>query len=182
MGLQETYGLICDKVYRLYLGYCSLVFRPRPTFGRSQWGEPRNKAKATVLYKRIVSSIWTLSESASLYVHLKEVGCTCTLWITICPLPRPPPPSPFSSLFQKLTPGTLLLGAVLEIHEYEVIFSLPFNMRGTVAISDVSDPITQLVESEAEREDSDREEAEKVSLEEQVCERAREDTSSDQKI
>ena len=53
-------------------------------------------------------------------------------------------------------------------------------MRGTVAISDVSDPITQLVESEAEREDNDREEAERVSLEEQVCERAREDTSSDQ--
>ena len=125
--------------------------------------------------------------------------------ITICPppplpssltfLPHPPPPlpsslallllshpplSPSSSLFQKLTPGILLLGAVLEIHEYEVIFSLPFNMRGTVAISDVSDPITQLVESEAEKEDSDREEAERVSLEEQVCERAREDTSSDQ--
>ena len=59
---------------------------------------------------------------------------------------------------QKLTPGTLLLGAVLEIHEYEVIFSLPFNMRGSVAISDVSDPITQLVESEAERGESEEEE------------------------
>ena len=175
MGLQETYGLICDKFYRLYLGYCSFVFRPRPTFGHSQWGEPRNKAKATVLYKRIVSSIWTLSESASLYVPERRSGLY--LYTVDYYLPSP---SPFSSLFQKLTPGTLLLGAVLEIHEYEVIFSLPFNMRGTVAISDVSDPITQLVESEAEREDSDREEAEKVSLEEQVCERAREDTSSDQ--
>lgn len=47
----------------------------------------------------------------------------------------------------------LLLGAVLEIHEYLVVFSLPFNMRGTVAISDVSARITELVESEAEHLD-----------------------------
>ena len=52
-------------------------------------------------------------------------------------------------------------------------------MRGTVAIGDVSDPITQLVESEAERGDSDKEEGEGVSLDEQVCECGRVDTSSD---
>ena len=68
---------------------------------------------------------------------------------------------------------------MLEIHEYEVIFSLPFNMRGTVAIGDVSDPITQLVESEAERGDSDKEEGEGVSVGEQVCECGRVETLSD---
>ena len=58
-------------------------------------------------------------------------------------------------------------------------------MRGTVAIGDVSDPITQLVESEAERGDSDKEEGEGVSVGggvsvgEQVCECGRVETSSD---
>ena len=59
---------------------------------------------------------------------------------------------------QKLVPGVLILGAVLEIHEYEVLVSLPFNMRGSVAIADVSDHMTKLVESEAERLDTEDEE------------------------
>ena len=58
-----------------------------------------------------------------------------------------------TGLLQKVVPGMLLLGAVLEIHEYLVVFSLPFNMRGTVAISDVSAHITELAESEAEHLD-----------------------------
>ncbi len=53
---------------------------------------------------------------------------------------------------QALAPGILLLGAVQEILEYEVLISLPFNMRGAVPLTDVSDPITQLAESEAESE------------------------------
>lgn len=48
----------------------------------------------------------------------------------------------------------LILGAVLEIHEYVAVMSLPFNMRGTVAISDISDHVTKLVESEAQRLDT----------------------------
>ena len=48
----------------------------------------------------------------------------------------------------------LLLGAVLEVHEYEVLVSLPFNMRGSVAITDVSDHMTKLLESEAEKLDT----------------------------
>ena len=59
---------------------------------------------------------------------------------------------------QKLVPGVLLLGAVLEIHEYEVLVSLPFNMRGSVAIADVSDHMTKLLESEAEKLDTEDEE------------------------
>ena len=55
---------------------------------------------------------------------------------------------------QKLVPGVLLLGAVLEVHEYEVLVSLPFNMRGSVAIADVSDHMTKLLQSEAEKLDA----------------------------
>ena len=47
----------------------------------------------------------------------------------------------------------LILGAVLDVQEYVVVFSLPFNMRGTLAISDVSEHLTKLVESEAQRAD-----------------------------
>ena len=56
---------------------------------------------------------------------------------------------------QKLVPGVLILGAVLEIHEYEVLVSLPFNMRGSVAITDISDHMTRQLESEAERLDTE---------------------------
>ena len=55
----------------------------------------------------------------------------------------------------------LILGAVLEVHEYEVLVSLPFNMRGSVAIADVSDQMTQLLESEAEKLDTEGEEVRK---------------------
>lgn len=49
---------------------------------------------------------------------------------------------------QRVVPGMLLLGAVLEVQEYVVVFSLPFNMRGTITINDVSGHMTELVESE----------------------------------
>ena len=47
--------------------------------------------------------------------------------------------------------GVLLLGAVLEVHEYEILVSLPFNMRGSVAIADVTDHMSKLLQSEAEK-------------------------------
>lgn len=58
----------------------------------------------------------------------------------------------------------LLLGAVLEVQEYVVVFSLPFNMRGTLAISDVSSQVTELVETEAQRLDSSQEDEEVVRI------------------
>ena len=57
-----------------------------------------------------------------------------------------------------MVPGMLVLGAILDVHEYEVLVSLPFNMRGSVAISDVSDHVTEQVKSEAAKMDSDIEE------------------------
>ena len=61
-------------------------------------------------------------------------------------------------IFQRLLPGALILGAVLEVHEFEVVFSLPFNMRGSIAISDVSDLLSQKLQSEADRLELEEEE------------------------
>jgi hypothetical protein len=44
---------------------------------------------------------------------------------------------------------------VLEIHEYEVLISLPFNMRGSVAATDVSDHMTKQLAAEAEKLDTE---------------------------
>ena len=44
---------------------------------------------------------------------------------------------------------------MLEIHEYEVLVSLPFNMRGSVAATDVSDHMTRQLETEAEKLDTE---------------------------
>lgn len=52
----------------------------------------------------------------------------------------------------------LLLGVVNEIYQLEATVSLPFNMRGTVGIGDISDHITTLVEREAKREEEEEEE------------------------
>ena len=43
----------------------------------------------------------------------------------------------------------LLLGAVLEVNKVHVVFSLPFNLRGILAITDVSDLVTDLVRRKA---------------------------------
>ena len=74
----------------------------------------------------------------------------------ICPSCSHPTLSFFT--LQKLLPGALILGAVLEVHEFEVVFSLPFNMRGSVAISDVSDLLSQKLQSEADRLELEEEE------------------------
>ncbi len=60
----------------------------------------------------------------------------------------------------------LLLGAVLEVRKYDAVISLPFNMKGTVAISDVSDHVTKMVEEEAKRMDEDEKEEEEEEEEE----------------
>ena len=44
---------------------------------------------------------------------------------------------------------------MLEIHEYEVLVSLPFNMQGSVAATDVSDHMTRQLETEAEKLDTE---------------------------
>lgn len=43
----------------------------------------------------------------------------------------------------------------MEIHEFEVLVSLPFNMRGCVTIADVSDHMTKQLETEAQKLDTE---------------------------
>ena len=47
----------------------------------------------------------------------------------------------------------LVLGAVQEVRDLEVSVSLPCNMCGTVAIGNVSDPLTEGVVEELEEEE-----------------------------
>lgn len=61
---------------------------------------------------------------------------------------------------KKLAPGVLVLGAVLEVRDFEVLVSLPYNLRGSIAITDVSDPLTAAAESEARRLDGEEDETE----------------------
>ena len=63
-------------------------------------------------------------------------------------------------LLQTVAPGLLVLGAVHEITDLEVMVSLPHNMTGVVAISNVSDPVTEKVEAEVEEGDGKSEEEE----------------------
>ncbi len=79
---------------------------------------------------------------------MSDFNIVCVLSVTVSPVP------------QKLLPGVVILGAVLEVHEFEVIVSLPFNLRGSVAVSDISDQLSQRLATEAER----------LELEEEVCE------------
>ena len=50
--------------------------------------------------------------------------------------------------------GTVVLGCVSHINELELVVSLPNQIVGTIAITEVSDPITSMVEKVA-REDED---------------------------
>ena len=49
---------------------------------------------------------------------------------------------------QKLTTGTLLLGAVREMHTFDMTVSLPYNMVGVVSCNDISDPFLELMKRE----------------------------------
>ena len=51
-----------------------------------------------------------------------------------------------SSFVQHLEVGTLILGAVREIGEYDVTVSLPFNMVGSVGLGDISDPLLRTLQ------------------------------------
>ena len=48
--------------------------------------------------------------------------------------------------------GTLLLCAVREVKDYSLQVSLPFNIAGTVHVTDISEPITALARRESMEE------------------------------
>ncbi|KAI8146542.1 hypothetical protein BJV82DRAFT_665505 [Fennellomyces sp. T-0311] len=65
--------------------------------------------------------------------------------------------------FRQLIPDTLLLGCISQINELQLVVSLPYQMQGVVAITEISDPITQAVErvaNQQEDEDSDNDDDE----------------------
>ena len=64
----------------------------------------------------------------------------------------------------------LVLGAVQEVGDLELTVSLPNNMCGVVAISNLSDPVTEQVEAEvADREDEEEEEVRTISFHNVIC-------------
>lgn len=54
-----------------------------------------------------------------------------------------------SRVSQGIGRGTLVLGAVREVHQFELIMSLPYNLRGCVGIGDVSDPLVAVLREDA---------------------------------
>lgn len=50
-----------------------------------------------------------------------------------------------------ICPGMLTLGMVKEVHDYELVVSLPNNLTGTVAITAISDTYTELLQKVADQ-------------------------------
>ncbi|ORX62966.1 TPR-like protein [Hesseltinella vesiculosa] len=57
--------------------------------------------------------------------------------------------------FNKLSVGSLVLGCVTQINELNLLVSLPCQLNGSVAITEISGPLTSLVELAAEDEDDE---------------------------
>lgn len=58
-------------------------------------------------------------------------------------------------LLQKVDPGTLLLGAVREIRDYELRINLPNNVVGVVSITNMADSYTRLLKEFAQSSQAD---------------------------
>lgn len=64
---------------------------------------------------------------------------------------------PHTLKYKNLVTGMTVLGAIKEIHDLELVVCLPNNLIGTVAITEVSDEISQKVETIANGEVEDEE-------------------------
>ncbi|KAL1925395.1 uncharacterized protein VTP21DRAFT_278 [Calcarisporiella thermophila] len=62
--------------------------------------------------------------------------------------------------FKRLAVGMTLLGCISQINDYDLVVSLPNHLTGYVSITDISEPLTKLVEKAAmeDAEESDEEE------------------------
>ncbi|KAL0094591.1 hypothetical protein J3Q64DRAFT_1844994 [Phycomyces blakesleeanus] len=65
--------------------------------------------------------------------------------------------------FKKLTVGTLLLGCISHINDLELIVALPHQLVGVIPITEISTPLTSIVEKVAAQGD-DEEEDENITL------------------
>ena len=59
----------------------------------------------------------------------------------------------------------LLLGAVREIHQHNIIFSLPFNMFGSVSINNISDTLSSAIRKEVLKDEDDSREGNDENME-----------------
>ncbi|KAI8371887.1 hypothetical protein BD560DRAFT_351467 [Blakeslea trispora] len=66
--------------------------------------------------------------------------------------------------FKKLVTGTSFLGCISRINELDLLVSLPHQLVGTVAITEISDALTALVEEVANQDDEDEDMDEETSL------------------
>ncbi|KAI8342777.1 hypothetical protein BC941DRAFT_368731 [Chlamydoabsidia padenii] len=62
--------------------------------------------------------------------------------------------------YKKLTVGSLVLGCITHINDLNLLVSLPNQLTGTVAITDISDALTRQVEAAADDEDEDMDDVE----------------------
>jgi rRNA biogenesis protein RRP5 len=69
-----------------------------------------------------------------------------------------------ANIEQRIVPGSLILGQVVQINTHDIALSLPNNLTGYVPITSISDRITQrieaIVEAEAQEENDEEESAE----------------------
>ncbi|KAI8806617.1 hypothetical protein BJ742DRAFT_679848, partial [Cladochytrium replicatum] len=64
----------------------------------------------------------------------------------------------------RLSAGMSVLAAVKEVHDMEIVMSLPNQLTGYVSITEISNKITELVEKIAENDDEDSDEVEMSAL------------------
>ncbi|KAI4197457.1 MAG: hypothetical protein LQ350_005896 [Teloschistes chrysophthalmus] len=62
--------------------------------------------------------------------------------------------------YRRLVPGTLVLGQVSQINQYDIAMSLPNNLTGYIPITSISDRLTGIVEKKVEDQEDDNGEAE----------------------
>ncbi|KAL8686142.1 MAG: hypothetical protein Q9218_007316, partial [Villophora microphyllina] len=66
--------------------------------------------------------------------------------------------------YKRLVPGSLVLGQVSQINQYDIALSLPNNLTGYVPITSISDQLTAVVEKKAHDQTGDEDDAEEKDL------------------
>ncbi len=63
-------------------------------------------------------------------------------------------------VFQRLLPGSLVLGQISQISRYDLALNLPNNLTGYVSLTSISDNLTKQIEALAANEEADEQDAE----------------------
>ena len=62
-------------------------------------------------------------------------------------------------IFQRLVPGSLVLGQVIQINHYDLALSIPNNLTGYVSLTSISDKLTKRIEALAANEEAEEQDA-----------------------